>query len=173
MNNKQFGHIKNAPSTTKRLSRVFAMPNKRTFQIKPIKQLIKKYTPAAANILDLFSYPFDIDALEKCKLWPNESADLVLFDPVYSGRQLKENYEGKGNFYGGCYMEYYSKLFKEIHRILKPGGIALTFGWNSRRVSSGFEFIEIMLVSHGGNHNDTICTAQMKVNQTLEAHFEG
>ena len=41
----------------------------------------------------------------------------------------------------------------------------LSFGWNSGGIgkSLGFEIIEILLVAHGGAHNDTICTVERKL----------
>lgn len=47
---------------------------------------------------------------------------------------------------------------------IKVGGYAISFGWNSNGFGKnrGFEVIEILLVSHGGHHNDTICTVEMK-----------
>ena len=37
-------------------------------------------------------------------------------------------------------------------------------GWYSGGIgkSNGFEQVKILLVAHGGNHNDTICTVEIK-----------
>ena len=50
------------------------------------------------------------------------------------------------------------KIF--IHKIIK----VITFGWNSGGIGKkyGFEIIRILLVPHGGWHNDTICTVEVK-----------
>ena len=55
-------------------------------------------------------------------------------------------------------------LVKEISRILKIGGKVITFGWNSGGIgtSYGFSKTKILLVPHGGWHNDTICTVEIK-----------
>ena len=60
---------------------------------------------------------------------------------------------------------YWSNQKKEISRIVKPGGKVITFGWNSGGIGKkyGFKIKEILLVSHGGWHNDTICTLDIKV----------
>lgn len=61
-----------------------------------------------------------------------------------------------------------ARLYREcklrLARILKPGGIALSFGWNSSGfgIRAGFTIEEIMLVCHGAAHNDTICVAERK-----------
>ena len=46
-----------------------------------------------------------------------------------------------------------------------PNGIAMCFGWNSSGVGKkrGMQLIEVLLVAHGGSHNDTICTVERKL----------
>ncbi len=53
---------------------------------------------------------------------------------------------------------------REISRIVKKGGKVITFGWNSGGIGYkyGFEIKRILLVPHGGWHNDTICTVEIK-----------
>jgi hypothetical protein len=46
--------------------------------------------------------------------------------------------------------------------ILDDGGLALSFGWQSSGFGREWETLEILLVQHGGAHNDTICVAQRK-----------
>lgn len=60
---------------------------------------------------------------------------------------------------------FYSSVKALAAPIIKRGGIAISFGWNSVGLGkkNGFEIIEILLVSHGGNHNDTICTVERKI----------
>jgi hypothetical protein len=50
------------------------------------------------------------------------------------------------------------------HDILRPGGIVLSFGWNSTGmgVGRGYEMFDMLIVCHGGAHNDTICIAERK-----------
>ena len=49
--------------------------------------------------------------------------------------------------------------------MVKKDGIVITCGWNSGGIGKkyGFEIIEILLVPHGGWHNDTIITVEKKV----------
>lgn len=46
----------------------------------------------------------------------------------------------------------------------KAGGIVITCGWNSGGIGKkyGFEIEEILLVAHGGWHNDTIVVVDRK-----------
>ena len=63
------------------------------------------------------------------------------------------------------YKEEYEQKLKEIARVVKKDGFVISFGWNSGGIGKklGFEQKEIMLVSHGGNHNDTIVTVEFKI----------
>ena len=101
------------------------------------------------------------------KSLPDASADMVLYDPPYSPRQVSECYKSLGHTVNmqTTQASYWSKQKKEIARITKPGGIVITFGWNSGGIgmSNGFEIVEILMVAHGGWHNDTICTVEHKI----------
>lgn len=59
---------------------------------------------------------------------------------------------------------FWSNMKKEIGRIIKIDGFAISCGWNSGGVGKkyGFEMQEILLVAHGGWHNDTIVTVDRK-----------
>lgn len=64
---------------------------------------------------------------------------------------------------------FWTKLKSKIAHIIKPNGIVVSFGWNSNGIGQvlGFELIEIMLVAHGGAHNDTIVTVERKLQTKL------
>jgi len=51
--------------------------------------------------------------------------------------------------------------------ILSDDAVVLSFGWNTVGMGKtrGFEIVEIMLVCHGGAHNDTICLAERRLPQ--------
>jgi len=146
------------------------MPNKNTFTIKPIKELIEKYN--ASKGLDLFPYPYQKDVLELLKEHQDESNEIVLFDPPYSPRQLKECYESRGEVLHDTKSSVWSNWKDETARVIKPGGICLSFGWSSQGLGKnrGFKIIEILLVAHGGNHNDTICVVEKKIQRTLGSY---
>ena len=141
------------------------MPNHRTFEIKPIKELLDREFD---NIfVDPFPFPFKTDALEYLKSFQDESVEKLAFDPPYSPRQLKEMYGGAGLDYT-TNASYWSSLKKEIGRIMKKDGKVISFGWNSGGIGKkyGFEIKKILLVPHGGQHNDTIVTVERKVNSS-------
>ena len=159
------------------------MPNSETFQIRPIKQFVEKHISNATVIIDPFarnskygtitndlSHDFDttyhLDALEFLKVIPSDCADVVLYDPPYSLRQVVECYKGVGVnvTQETTQASWRARHLNEIKRILRVGGKALCFGWNSNGVGKkrGFEQVEILLVAHGGSKNDTICVCEIK-----------
>ena len=166
-------------------SRTWGMPNKNTFDIKPIKTWVEKYWNKDLVSVDPFArntkyatYRNDLNPeteaeyhLHACDfinklITDGVKADLVFFDPPYSPHQTKECYAGFG-----INMKYeddarhgWSKTRVAIAQLLKPNGIVLNFGWDTIGMGKkrGMEIIEIMLVSHGIGHNDTICMAEKK-----------
>ena len=62
---------------------------------------------------------------------------------------------------------FMSKQKKEIGRIVKLGGKAICFGWNSAGIGKkyGFSITRILMVPHGGMKNDTICTVCVKTHE--------
>lgn len=48
---------------------------------------------------------------------------------------------------------------------MKKDSIVISFGWNTNgmEINRGFKIEEILLVAHGGAHNDTICTVERKI----------
>jgi hypothetical protein len=164
------------------ITRQWAMPNSNTFDIKPIKELIQKYyhrnsidpfankNRIASTTNDLnpeFGCDYCLDAIDFLKQFSNNSIDLVLYDPPYSPRQVSECYKNMGLTVNmqTTQASYWSNQKAEIKRIVKTGGNVITFGWNSGGIgkTNGFEIVEILLVPHGGWHNDTICTIERKV----------
>ena len=144
------------------------MPNHSTFSILPIKQFIEKHTIPGKH-LDPFPHPFQQDALKLMKTIPANSISLGFYDPIYSRRQQDEIYKIKDKGEGKNYQshpKYFSQIEKEWFRIIKPKGRVLKFMRNSKSMS-GFEVIDGILVPHGGQHNDTICTAFEKTQETL------
>lgn len=163
------------------MERRWAMPNKWTFTIRPIAELLKEemtgelwidpfageHSPAKiTNDLNP-GRPTDyhMDAVEFLRGFPDNSVDGVLYDPPYSQRQVKECYDGiQGNLKWDGRMTFWSESKNEIARIVKQGGKVICFGWNSMGLGAkrGFTMQRILLVQHGGSRNDTICTVEVK-----------
>ena len=169
-----------------KIERVWAMPNKWTFTIKPIRQLIEREVGHGMFIKGLWCDPFagenspaqvkndlsgkcefKMDALEFLKTRKTEHFDGVLFDPPYSITQAKQCYEGRGMELlkvKPTSMQYWGDVKTEIARIVKQGAKVICFGWTSMGIGikRGFSMEEILLVPHGGSKNDTIVTVEIK-----------
>lgn len=169
------------------INRIWNMPNKNTFEIKPINEIIKKYIkqlPSNAVVVDPFAnqnkianitndldqqYDTDyhMDAADFLAMFDNDSVDMVLYDPPYSPRQVAECYKALGKTVNmqTTQASYWSNQKEHIGRIVKKGGYVLTCSWNSGGIGKkyGFEIVEILLVPHGGWHNDTIVVVERKM----------
>lgn len=169
-----------------KFERIWAMPNKNTFEILPIKKLILEEVDLSKYWIDPFAnrnkvatvtndlsmeYDTDyhLDALDFMKLFEDNSVDGVLYDPPYSPRQVSECYNDVGYnvTWDTTKASFWGNHKREISRIVKIGGKVITFGWNSGGIGYkyGFEIERILLVPHGGWHNDTICTVEVKTHE--------
>jgi hypothetical protein len=173
-----------------KFNRIWEMPNSNTFEIRAIRKLIYKYlNPSCYQLEDYCSIdPFannsriakitndlnpqmrcdySMDALDFLKLFKDQSIDFVFYDPPYSLRQVSECYKSVGIEVTTetTQSSWRTKHINEISRIIKPDGIVMCFGWNSSGIGKkrGFDLIEILLVAHGGSHNDTIVTVERKI----------
>jgi hypothetical protein len=94
-------------------------------------------------------------------------AEAVLFDPPYSPRQISECYKRVGLAVSTADTQN-ARLYKSVRdgldALLVSGGIAISCGWNSAGfgIGRGYDQIELLLVAHGGAHNDTIVTVERK-----------
>jgi hypothetical protein len=165
-----------------KITRAWAMPSRHTFTIKPIAELLKRYvkgksvdpfcglnSPATLtnDLNPAIRACSNVDAIAFCKgvIAP---IDVALFDPPYSPRQISECYKSIGKTVGMKDTQtatLYSKVKNELAPKMPKGSIAISFGWNTVGfgLKRGFEIEEILLVCHGGAHNDTIVVVERKV----------
>lgn len=150
------------------ITREWAMPNKETFKIKPIARLLVKVFGKNKRVLDPFPFNYKIDATEFMNTIKDNSYAFAVFDPPYSPRQLKECYNNKGEY--DTKASTWSKWKDLLARKVKVGGKVVSFGWNTNGMGKnrGFKIERILLVAHGGNHNDTICVVEVKVQGGLK-----
>lgn len=171
------------------MRREFAMPNAETFSIQPIGQFIARHMvgdavdPFARNSA-LARYRNDLnpetsaehhmDAEAFCRMLAADGVSVAtgLFDPPYSPRQISEVYQSAGLAVGMKETQngaLYRRVRDAMDDLIEPGGIVLSFGWHSNGMGKkrGYEIEEILLVAHGGAHNDTICLAERKLPRLL------
>lgn len=179
-------------NTNIQIERVWAMPNKNTFDIKPINALIEeelteglwidpfanrnKLATVTNDLSTEYDTDYHLDALDFMKMFGSSSVDGVLYDPPYSPRQVSECYNNVGLnvTWDTTKASFWGNHKREISRITKIGGKVITFGWNSGGIGYkyGFEISRILLVPHGGWHNDTICTVEIKTHEGVIGTME-
>jgi hypothetical protein len=160
------------------INRVWEMPNKWTFKMKCVDKLLASrvqgnfadpfaglHSPAAYrnDIEEARNSTHQMDALDFLKSFDDNSLDGVLFDPPYSVEQCLRRYTPRFKGTAGR-AEYWAKCKDEMKRVIAPGGIAISFCWDSTGVGKnrGFQIEEILLICHGACHNDTIVTVERK-----------
>ena len=161
------------------ISRAWGMPTSDTFDCPPIASFLERWhrppsvDPFARNsewatyrndLSPDTSATYHMDAVEFCESLAADGvrAECVIFDPPYSANQVVMTYQGVG---GKETTGHLGRFVRDgLDRLLVPGGVALSFGWNSAGFgrSRGYDVLEVLLVAHGGAHNDTICVAEVK-----------
>ncbi len=172
-------------TATAAMRRVWAMPSAETFSIPPIRALVKSYLHASKVSVDPFArnkrwatHTNDLnpetaaechmEALEFLSMLKRRGviADLGLFDPPYSLRQVTECYAGVGVKATATDTQaaWWRGRRDALDALIKPGGVVISCGWNSGGMGTGrgYELVELLVVNHGGVHNDTICTVERK-----------
>lgn len=163
------------------------MPNSDTFSVAPIGDFVRTYLAAAKVSIDPFArnklwathtndlnpeteakHHMDAEAFLLMLGAQGVKADLIIFDPPYSPRQISECYKAVGLDVGMKETQsalLYQRVRDAIVPVATDDAIVLSFGWNTVGMGKrhGFEQIEIMLVCHGGAHNDTICMAERRI----------
>lgn len=167
-----------------RFERAFAMPSKATFSMQPVARLIERYAKPGLISVDPFagsqslaSYTNDIDPSSQAAFHDDAeiflrhlaqrgvAADVGFFDPPYSPRQISEHYRAAGRAVTASDTQnaaLYRRVRDALHNLIRPNGVVLSFGWNSTGMGSrrGYSIEEILMVHHGGAHNDTICLVE-------------
>lgn len=174
------------------------MPNSETFSVPPIGDFVRAYAGRSTVSADLFarnqrlatytndmdlatSADFHMDAETFAQMLTGRGVkcDLVIFDPPYSPRQIVDCYRSVGlevNRETSQSARLYRRVRDAADDLVPPGGIVLSFGWHSNGMGKGrgYAIEEILMVAHGGAHNDTICIAERKLAEhTASERVEG
>ena len=172
-----------------KIERVWCMPNSDTLSVPEIGGWVKER--ARGVIVDPFArdslvgtYRNDLDPNTKAEYHMDALdfaehlrakgvvADTVVFDPPYSPRQLSECYTALGRSVTAADTQNpgrWTELKAALIGLVRPGGIVLSFGWNSCGFGTkhGCEMASILLVCHGAGHNDTICVEECMVQHRM------
>ena len=161
-----------------KLIRVWDMPHRFTFKIPTVKCMLRRFVGNGRGWADPFAnnrspaeHTNDLnpdtaathhkDAVAFLASFATRSLEGVLLDPPYSMHQCVVTY-------GVERVIALTPVFDEAARVVREGGTIISFGWNSNGVGvgRGFDIIEVVLIPHGGHHNDTIVTVERKVATT-------
>lgn len=84
--------------------------------------------------------------------------DTVVFDPPYNLRKSREKYFG-------VYTSELRKIKTELPSIINTGGTVISYGYDTTGMGRqrGFELIHVCVVNHSGDHNDTLCIIEKKI----------
>ena len=180
-----------------KITRVFAFPSSSTFDIPPIGALVRRYIKKVEISIDPFArnkrwatYTNDLnpetaaeyhmDSADFLEMLINQGvkADLILFDPPYSPRQIKECYDGIGlkmKTEDAWRTNGWKRERKAIDHLMKIGGHVISFGWHSNGIGRyyGFKMEELLVVCHGWGHPDTLCVIEEKKSYQLSIDQAG
>jgi hypothetical protein len=192
---KEVARLKGLTANAVVFTRAWSMPSRDTFSMKPVAALLERWLPKWFIVVDPFARnsragtlrndlslatdaEYHMDARDFLRFVEGQriDADAILFDPPYSPRQIQEAYQSVGRAVGKEDTQS-ARLYAECKdiatRLLRPGAVAISFGWNSVGFgkSRGFALREVLLVSHGAAHNDTIVTVEelLDVGATVDA----
>jgi hypothetical protein len=167
-------------------NRVWAMPSADTFSVAPIGAFVRRWLrgvsvdPFARNnqwatytndINPNTAAAYHMDAVDFLVMLGEQGvvADVVLFDPPYSPRQVAECYAEAGltpTMADTQTARFKKEVRTAIRAICRPGSVVLSFGWNTVGMGPLYRTEETLLVCHGGDHNDTICIAERMVERS-------
>jgi len=164
--------------------------SKETFKIKPIRELVQRYVGDGEDWLDPFArnshlceLTNDINPETEAK-WHSDALEFsewaiaylalnarrpagVVLDPPYSYRQVSEHYRAVGRRVTSLDTSYnfYNRVMNAVCDAVRPGGHAISCGWNSNGFGPrrGFFPVELLVVRHGQHKNDTIVLVEEKM----------
>lgn len=137
------------------------MPNGDTFSVPVMGDFVRSRLARASVSIDPFArnkrwatYTNDLNPATEAQhhmeardflrmlIKDGVQADLVIFDPPYSPRQISECYAAVGLTAGMQDTQnarLYSECRKLINELAAPGCVALSFGWNSSGMGGGLD----------------------------------
>jgi hypothetical protein len=162
------------------------MPNSETFSIPQIGDFVNRYLSDSEVSIDPFArnkrwatytndlnpetaaeHHLEAEVFLQMLVDRGVRADLVILDPPYSPRQVRDCYQGIGLSVSMQDTQVCAARKRRralVDRLVVIGGVVLHFGWDSNGMGvDDWQIEEIMLVAHGSANHDTICMAQRRI----------
>lgn len=161
------------------------MPSKWTFQVAPLLAIIHRYKKPGEIWLDPFAgfhspaevtndlnpatpAQFHMEAQAFLESIPNTGRFCgAIFDPPYSLTQVSRSYQNMGLQFKGAENPTggFPKVKDLLSQLIPAKGYVISYGWNTVGMGKtrGWEPIEYLICSHGGNRNDTLVTVEQKL----------
>jgi hypothetical protein len=166
----------------------WSMPDKQTFNMKPVREFILKEIVKHNQILipfagwtrfrfkpqikityidikpDLPKPYFLGDCIDIMKnlIKQGKKYSLILSDPPFSMYQAVHTYNNKK-------MQDITHIRNLYNQLLLVGGIIISCGYNTTGMSTkrGFEKTELLIVNCGGSHNDFLILKEKQIQRRL------
>lgn len=152
-------------------------PRKYTFEMPKLKKWTE--TNCKGKVLNLFAgktklnvnetrvdlnkdmladYYMDAYAFVKMAKEKGWKYDTIIFDPPYNLRKSREKYFG-------VYTSELRKIKTLLPEIMNDGAIIISYGYDTTGMGKkrGFAKTGICMVNHSGDHNDTLCLIEQKI----------
>lgn len=106
------------------------------------------------------------DVSEIARHFDARSFDVVVFDPPFDDLQAEDKYDS-------LRADRVLEAFRQFDELVKPGGLVITFGWNSWGMSSlgAWDREETVLFQRGPVKRDVIATADRRSSGSLSADY--
>jgi hypothetical protein len=146
---------------------LYQQPARYTFEMPKLKSWVESWCTgktlnlfAGKTLLSIDEYRVDSDK-DMPADYHGDAADFVettdmrfqtvILDPPYNLRKSREKYQGR-------YIGSLTKIKRNLPRILDIGGRIISLGYDTVGISNrnGFKKLAIVVVCHGGDHNDTL-----------------
>lgn len=172
--------------------RKWCMPSSDTFSMKPLEDLAVKIIEIDSVVIDPFARncklgtirndinpdteaEYHMDVIEFLVQTESDSADVILVDPPYSPRQVSECYQQIGRkvtMQDTQSGNLYKQIRQSINRIAKDSCKVIWCGWSTVGMTKGlgWELKHVLMMCHGGAHNDTIATVWGRSGSLWDSH---
>jgi hypothetical protein len=153
-------------------------PKKYTFEMPLLKKWVEQQ--CRGKVLNLFAgkvtlcvdevrndvdlatpaeYHLPADEFCKMAITKGMKFDTIILDPPYNLRKAVEAYNGR-------YFHSFTPIRRMCAELLNQNGRIITLGYDTTGLGKkrGFKKVAVCIVNHKGDHDDTLCLVEQKIN---------